>query len=92
MALAKILARGQITIPREIREQVHLAPGDLVRIEPTGAGRFVVEVVPTLTLDEILRRFHSDEPVDMVKLRAAGEAEAADEVLSRIGEGNFDRG
>jgi hypothetical protein len=50
-----------------------------------------VEVIPTLTLDEILRRYHTDEPVDMARLRAEGEAAAADEVLSRIVEGTSDR-
>jgi len=84
MAIAKVLARGQITIPRQIREKVHLGPGDLVRIEPMGVNRFVVEVIPTLTLAEILARFHSDEPVDLVQLREEGEEEAATEVIARI--------
>ena len=84
MALAKVLARGQITIPRDVREKVHLGPGDLVRIEPIGSNRFVVEVIPTLTLAEILMRFHSDEPVDMVRLREEGEKEAAREAIVRM--------
>jgi len=84
MALAKVLARGQITIPREVRERVHLAPGDLVRIEAVGAGKFLVEVVPTLTLDEIFERYHSNEPVDLARLRAEGEAAAAAEVIAKM--------
>jgi AbrB family looped-hinge helix DNA binding protein len=84
VAITKVLARGQITIPREIREKVHLDPGDLVRIEPIGADRFVVEVIPTLTVDEILARFHSDEPVDLERLREEGEEEAATEVIERM--------
>ena len=84
MAIAKVLARGQITIPRGIREKVHLDPGDLVRIEPIGSNRFIVEVIPTLTLPEILARYHSDEPVDMARLREDGEEDAANEVIARI--------
>lgn len=84
MAIAKVLARGQITIPREIREKVHVEPGDLVRIEALGLNRFVVEVIPTLTLEEILERFHSDEPVDMERLRAEGEEDAAREVIAAM--------
>jgi AbrB family looped-hinge helix DNA binding protein len=84
VALTKVLARGQITIPREVREKVHLGPGDLVRIETIGLNRFVVEVIPTLTLAEILVRFHSDEPVDMIRLREEGENDAAREVIAKM--------
>jgi AbrB family looped-hinge helix DNA binding protein len=84
VAIAKVLARGQITIPRDVRAKVHLEPGDLVRIEPIGANRFVVEIVPTLSLDEILERYHSDEPVDLARLRSEGEQDAADEVMARM--------
>jgi AbrB family looped-hinge helix DNA binding protein len=84
MVLAKVLARGQITIPREVRDKVHLGPGDLVRIEPIGLNRFIVEVIPTLTLAEILERFHSDEPVDVVRLREEGEEVAAREGIATM--------
>ena len=84
MALAKVLARGQITIPREVREKVHLGPGDLVRIDAIGPNRFVVEVIHTFSLAEILERFHSDEPVDMVQLREEGEQDAARELIAKI--------
>ena len=85
VALAKVLARGQITIPRDVREKVHLAPGDLVRIEPIGVGKFVVEVIPTLSLDEILSRYQSNaSEVDIARLRADAEAEAADEVIGKL--------
>jgi len=84
VALAKVLASGQITIPREIREKVHLRPGALVRIEPIGLNRFVVEIIPTFTLAEILERFHSAEPVDMGRLREEGEEDAAREVISTM--------
>jgi AbrB family looped-hinge helix DNA binding protein len=84
MAIAKVLARGQITIPRDIREKVQMDPGDMVRIEPIGLHRFVVEVIPTLSLEEILARYHSDEPVDMARLRAEGEEQAANEIIARM--------
>ncbi|HVC33841.1 MAG TPA: AbrB/MazE/SpoVT family DNA-binding domain-containing protein [Chloroflexota bacterium] len=86
MALAKVLARGQITIPREIRERVSLAPGNLVRIEPVGVGKFLVEVIPTLTLDEILERYHSDQTVDLPRLLVEGEAQAAEEIIRKVSE------
>jgi hypothetical protein len=55
-----------------------------VRIEPIGSNRFVVEVIPTLTLPEILARYHSDKPVDMARLREEGEEDAANEVIARM--------
>jgi AbrB family looped-hinge helix DNA binding protein len=84
MAIAKVLAKGQITIPRGIREKVQMSPGDLVRIESIGEHQFIVEVLPTLTLEEMLARFHSDEPVDLDRLRREGEEEAADQVIARL--------
>ena len=38
MAGSKIRARGQVTIPREIREAAHLEEGDPVEVEMTEDG------------------------------------------------------
>ncbi|MHA1582348.1 MAG: AbrB/MazE/SpoVT family DNA-binding domain-containing protein [Candidatus Baldrarchaeia archaeon] len=36
MSIAKISSKGQITIPKEIRELLRLKPGDRVKIEVKG--------------------------------------------------------
>ncbi|QXP89129.1 AbrB/MazE/SpoVT family DNA-binding domain-containing protein [Methylococcus capsulatus] len=40
-AVAKITAKGQTTIPAEIRAALHVSPGDLIawEIEPDGSAR-----------------------------------------------------
>lgn len=54
-AIAKITAKGQTTIPREIRRALAVEPGDLIEWEVTGKGRAEVHRVP---------------PVDLAYLRA----------------------
>jgi len=35
MALARVLAKGQIVIPKEIRDKMKILPGDRVEVEAT---------------------------------------------------------
>jgi bifunctional DNA-binding transcriptional regulator/antitoxin component of YhaV-PrlF toxin-antitoxin module len=64
MALAKVLARGQITLAREVRRSAGIRPGDLVTCSVSGPGRVELHVLPRLTLAEALERYHIDEPID----------------------------
>lgn len=51
---AKITAKGQTTVPREIREALKVKPGDVILWESVGEGR--VEVRRALPMDiEYLR-------------------------------------
>lgn len=38
LAVAKITSKGQTTIPREVREALHVAPGDLIAWEVAADG------------------------------------------------------
>ena len=40
VAIAEIKARGQLTIPKKIREMSHLEEGNVVSILPIGDSRF----------------------------------------------------
>ena len=46
LALATITAKGQITIPKAIRDALHLRPGDRLRWELDGASVNVRRVAP----------------------------------------------
>jgi AbrB family looped-hinge helix DNA binding protein len=41
-AIAKITAKGQTTVPREIRDALNVKPGDVILWEPMGDGRVEV--------------------------------------------------
>jgi AbrB family looped-hinge helix DNA binding protein len=41
--LAKITAKGQMTLPIGVRRVLGVEPGDHVRLEPTGDGGFVMK-------------------------------------------------
>jgi len=74
---AKIGARGQITLPADIRKSLGLAAGDSVEFVPTAAGNFEIRA-PAETLANLLGVFKADEPVSGEDIeRWIGEARAA---------------
>lgn len=50
-AIAKVTAKGQITIPREVREALHIKPGDLTVWEATAEGTATVRRAQPLDLE-----------------------------------------
>lgn len=53
MARTTLTSKGQITLPKEVREQLGLKSGDRVEIYVDHDGRAVIE--RTLTLEELAR-------------------------------------
>lgn len=51
LAIAKITAKGQTTIPQEVRAALHVAPGDLLAWEVGPGGTATVSRVQPLDLD-----------------------------------------
>jgi AbrB family looped-hinge helix DNA binding protein len=49
MATAKVLAKGQIVIPKEIRMKMNLAPGDRVEIKTTQQAIVILPVKKSYT-------------------------------------------
>ena len=43
---AKITIRGQVTVPKRVREALRLNPGDAVEFELNGNGEFVLRKIP----------------------------------------------
>ena len=64
MGLGRVQARGQVTIPAEVRGALRIRPGDVLLFEATGPdeGRFRV-VRTTRSLDEYFDRWRVDGPV-----------------------------
>lgn len=53
-AVAEIKSRGQLTIPKKIREMIHLDEGQLVSIIPIGES--IIVTTKRLELDEARRQ------------------------------------
>lgn len=51
LAIAKITAKGQTTIPQEVRTALHVAPGDLIAWEVRADGTAIVRRMQPLDLD-----------------------------------------
>jgi AbrB family looped-hinge helix DNA binding protein len=49
MATAKVLAKGQIVIPKEIRTKMNLSPGDRVEVRATQQGIVILPVKKSYT-------------------------------------------
>jgi AbrB family looped-hinge helix DNA binding protein len=49
MATAKVLAKGQIVIPKEVRTKMNLSPGDRVEVKVTQQGIVILPVKKSYT-------------------------------------------
>ena len=81
MALSKLLSRGQVTVPRAIRQQAGLEPGDLLTFRVTDAGTVEIKALPRLTVDELVELYPIEGPIDETVDREQWEAEAANEAF-----------
>lgn len=51
VAVAKITAKGQTTIPQDVRAALHIAPGDLIAWEVGADGTAIVRRVQPLDIE-----------------------------------------
>jgi AbrB family looped-hinge helix DNA binding protein len=75
---ATLQPRGQITLPKGVREAVKIKPGDRVHFSVPDSETIVLKVIPRMTLAEMIERYASNEPYDEERIREAWQAEAAD--------------
>ena len=81
MSLAKVLARGQVTLPRDVRNRAGIKPGDAVHVEVLGPGRVEVTVLPRFSPRELHARYPITVAIDEVADRAGWQARAAADLL-----------
>ncbi len=85
VAVGKVPARGQVTVPRDSRAALAVKPGDLLSFRPVDRGKVEFTRVPRIQLVEALDRYRITEPVDEGcqpqewQLTAAADAAAVDE-------------
>lgn len=52
MSLATMTTKGQVTIPKDIRELLHLHAGDKIEVLPTENGEAIIRPI-SKTVDEV---------------------------------------
>lgn len=81
MATGRVQQRGQVTLPKEIRDDAGIAPGDLLDFKIIGPNQVVFEVVSVKPLEYFWEHFATDEPYDDDAIRAEWHADAPIETL-----------
>jgi bifunctional DNA-binding transcriptional regulator/antitoxin component of YhaV-PrlF toxin-antitoxin module len=79
--LARVLPRGQLTLPRAIRRATGVKPRDVPTVRVVGPGTIELRTVKQLTLAEALERYCIETPIDEARDRERWEAEAARHVF-----------
>jgi len=78
MATSTVTSKGQITIPKAIRERFRLAEGDVLEFLVDEAGQILLR--PHIGIGQIsglLRDFAPEKPVTVEQMKAAVRARAA---------------
>jgi AbrB family looped-hinge helix DNA binding protein len=84
--VAKVQARGQVTVPQEIREAYHIEPGNELLFLKAGEDHFECRVLrqPGSLLEFIDQHAIHDYVVDVEALREAAADEEGREYLRRF--------
>lgn len=81
MARSTLQPRGQVTIPKSVREEASMAPGDIVDIRVIGRHRVIMEIIPVRPLEYFWAKFANDEPYDDDEIRNEWQQVAATEAM-----------
>ena len=80
-ALGKVQSRGQVTLPRAVRQAAGVKPGDTVIVRATGPGTVEIKALPRMTLAEMIERFRIEGPIDEAADREKWEELAAKDIF-----------
>ena len=83
----KMQERGQITLPKRLREDMGLQPGDSVVAVPIGKGEYRLERLAPMSIYEMYERWGDKTPrdsADVEQMIREAREEEADEVARRI--------
>lgn len=84
--ITRVQSRGQVTLPKELREQTHISPGDLVRISVTDEGNLQIEPAGIKPLEYYWEKFAIEGPIDVESMRRDAEEEEAQRFWERMSE------
>ncbi len=73
MALSTLTSKGQITIPKSVRDSLHLQAGDKVEFIKNNNNEFTLKPVTRKSADVsgLLNRYKKQKPVSIQEMNAA---------------------
>lgn len=85
----KVQERGQVTLPKRLRDDRGLKAGDSVIVIPDGAGSYRLERLEQLTFREMVERWGRKDPTnadDVERMIEEGLEAEADEFVRKFRE------
>jgi len=83
MPVARVLSRGQVRLPREVRRKAGIKPGDVLSIEVLGPGLLQFSALPVVSPRELRERYPIEGPVREEADRAGRQEAAVGDVLGK---------
>ncbi|MCM3767742.1 AbrB/MazE/SpoVT family DNA-binding domain-containing protein [Neobacillus niacini] len=80
----KMTSRGQVTIPKELRDRFNLSEGDQFRIFVNEKDEIKLELVKRRLLSDVVWPISAKEPIDFEKIRERAHEAAAKEIYSEM--------
>lgn len=83
----KVQERGQVTLPKRLREEMGLQAGDSVVVIPNGNGSYVLERLEPLSFSEMVERWGIKTPTnadDVERMIQEGLEAEADEFIRKF--------
>ena len=80
-ALGKVQSRGQVTLPRAVRQAAGVKPGDTVIVRATGPGTVEIRALPRMTVAEMVEKYRIEEPINWETYREELEDLAAEHIF-----------
>ena len=81
MTTGRVQQRGQVTLPKEIRDLAGIGPGDLLDFRVVGPHKVAFDVIPVKPLEYFWEKFQSDEPYDDDALREGWQTDEAERLI-----------
>jgi AbrB family looped-hinge helix DNA binding protein len=86
MSFTKMQARGQITIPRDVRKKLQLRPGDVLSLFVTGPETVEMRILPRRSFADLREQYRIDataHEIDEFLRKGEWQAEARKDVFGQ---------
>jgi AbrB family looped-hinge helix DNA binding protein len=77
IAIRRVLSRGQVTLPKDIRRRATIKPGDIVHIEAIGKGEVRIVALPNVSPRGLRDLYPIEAEIDEARDRPVWDESAA---------------